>query len=146
MIVDARVVGRVIGEKLEFLAGRNLADFVAAKGHPAVIPIGVGVAARTGQEMQTPLPEPADVRPLRHLRVNAAGGAAVAGCDHPDAGEVGAHYPHHGLGDELKLLLDGIRVQQEFLQYVDLAEPPLAGPHRFLGPLALRDVLNKAVP
>ena len=83
------------------------------------------------------------MRALRHLRMHAAGFAAVAGFYYPDSGKVSAHHLHNVLGDRLELLLDGIRVQQEILQLVKIIQLFLAGGQFLFRLLALGDFNRK---
>ena len=50
------------------------------------------------------------MRALRHLRMHAAGFAAVAGFYYPDPGEVSTQHLHNGFGNELEFDLDGVWV------------------------------------
>ena len=64
--------------------------------------IRVGIAAGTAHQMQAALPEATGMRALRHLRMHAAGFAAVAGFYYPDPGEVSTQHLHNGFGNELE--------------------------------------------
>ena len=116
MVVDARVVGHVVGQELAVLARGHPADLVAPERHaPVHFAIGVRIPSRACQEAQTPLPEAAHVGPFHDLSVDAAGFTAIPRLRDPDAAEVGVEHIDDSIRDLLELLLEGALRQQALL-------------------------------
>ena len=145
VVVNARVVCHVVGEKPVLLVRCDAADLVTAERHAAVaFAVRVGVAAGTRQQMQAPVTVPADVRPFLHLGMDAVPFAQISGPYQPDAAEIGVEEADDAVGDHLEFALERGRRKKRLLEQADALLPQERSPPFLLRPLALGDVPEDA--
>jgi hypothetical protein len=145
MIMNARVVGHIVGKKSEFLTRGDPSDLETAERNAAVASaVNMGVTAGTRYQMQAAVAEATFVRTLPHLGVEASLFAQIAGPDQPDPAEIGVKDPDDPIGDDLELGLERGR-REKGVEKIVKALLPVEGFQPFLlRPLAFGDVNEKA--